>query len=165
LGVAVKREIYGVYSRAVEDAAAATPGVDMAALKTGNERASQLLGVQAALADRAVKAAAGSSTLANAVMHGVHGVGIAGAVGHALLTGNAGELAKVLAAEGGFQVVKRIPQMLRHVDLGVSGVERAARANKLAAQIAREIGEQGVGRIAAQAAGDRLSHRDEAQDD
>ncbi len=156
LGAQVKREIYGVYSRAVEDAAKATPGVDLAALKAGNEKASQLLGVQSVLSDRATKAAAGASTLANSIAAGGHKVALAGAVGHALVTGNTSELGSILALEGGHQIVKRIPQMIRHVDMAASGLEKAARANKLGAQVARAIAERAAGGAAANALADKL---------
>jgi len=155
-GTDVKRAIYGVFSGAVERSAEATPGVDVAALKLGNERAHQLLGAMAALSDRANKAAQGRSTLANAVASGVHKASIGGAFAHALATGDAKVLTGALVAEGGYQIAKRLPQMVRHLDAAASKVERAARAKELGAQITRELGEHTAGRIAAKLSSDRI---------
>ena len=169
LGQQVKREIYGVYSRAIEGAAAKTPGVDVAALKAGNQRASQLLGVSEVLADRAAKATAGGSTLSNAIMHGGFHAGLAGALGHALWKGNPSEIAAILAAEGGLQFVKRVPQMLRHVDLSVSRSARAKAAADVAQELVRRLGNRAapaaIAAGAARSAPDTSDQGEEAGDE
>jgi hypothetical protein len=163
LGQQVKREIYGVYSRAIEAAAAKTPGVDLPALKAGNQRASQLLGVSEVLADRAAKATAGGSTLSNAIMHGGFHAGLAGALGHAIWKGSPGEIAAILAAEGGLQFVKRVPQMLRHVDLATSRAGRLKAAAELGQELVRRLGNRAA--PAAIAAGAARSSPDTSTDD
>lgn len=163
IGQQVKREIYGVYSRAIEAAAEKTPGVDLPALKQGNQRASQLLGVSEVLADRAAKATAGGSTLSNAIMHGGFHAGLAGALGHAIWKGSPGEIAAILAAEGGLQFVKRVPQMLRHVDLATSRAGRLKAAAELGQELVRRLGNRAA--PAAIAAGAARSSPDTSADD
>lgn len=139
LGAQVKREIYGVYSRAVEDAAAATPGVDVAALKLGNERASHLLDAAKVLSERVAKAATGGSTLSNAIAQGTHKTELVKLLGEAITHGQPLKVAGVLTSEAAHQTMGRVPQVLRRADLTASHIEQAIRKGDKGAALAREI--------------------------
>jgi hypothetical protein len=164
VGVAAKREIYGVYSKAVEDAAARTPGADVEALKAGNKRASTLLDVQANLADRAAGAARGRTGFATGVASGAFHGGVALELGHALVSGSPSRAAAVLAGYGGLALVKKLPQAIRYVDLAASQAEKARRAGQLAAEFASRIA-GGAGRAASLGTAAVANSRDDEEGD
>lgn len=163
VGVAAKREIYSVYSKAVEEAASRTPGADVAALKAGNKRASTLLDVQANLADRAAGAARGRTGFATGVASGAFHGGVALELGHALVSGSPSRAAAVLAGYGGLHLVQKLPQAIRYLDLAASQAERARRAGVLAAEFASRIA-GATGRAASLGTSSIANSRDDDQE-
>ena len=141
-GVAAKQAIYHALNATIEDAAAATPGVDVAALKEGNRFAATLIPLAQSLADRAAKAKGGGSTLTHAVAGGVGLAEIGHIVSQGMSTGNvakaAAEVASIYAAR---HVVPMIPRAGRHLDFAIAEVEKAARAGGADAKMVRAISE------------------------
>ena len=163
-GVQAKQAVYHAINDVIEKAADATPGVDSATLRAGNQRYATLKPLAQALEDRAAKAKTGSSTLSHAVAGGVGLAEIGNIAAHGMSTGNvlkaASEIAAVYAA-------RHVPGMLakagRAADYGIAEIERAARAGGANAKLVRAIGEQIARRTGAAVGKAKLS--DEATSD
>jgi hypothetical protein len=157
-GVQAKQAIYRTLNGAIEKAADATPGVDSATLRAGNQRAATLIPLAQSLADRAAKAKTGASTATHAIAGGLALGEIAHIAAEGMSTGNvlgaAGKIAAIYAAR---KVPGALAKAGRAVDYSAAEIERAARAGGANAKLVRAIGEQVAKRGGAVAARAKLA--------
>ena len=144
-GQEATRAIYGALNQTIEKAAAATPGVDVAALKEANRQVSILYPVRDALRARAVAAETGGSSASNAVKAGISKAGkVASLVGGAAL-GLGGHTEAGLATALGGMVAEPVANAAlsaagrgyRALNYGAHTLQNAAQAGSLPAQAGR----------------------------
>lgn len=156
-GVKAKMAIYAAFNDAIEGAAARTPGVDVAYLKSANKTVSTLLTVRDALKNRALKDASGGTGIGTAISGGVTRVAQAGMAMRALGQLGSGDVAglgqtamELIGSEIGKHVItKTVPQIVRRGDYGLASLENAARAGSGTAQVARGALASGAAMVAA----------------
>jgi hypothetical protein len=139
------RSIYGALNDTIEKAAAATPGVDVAALKEANRQVSILYPVRDALRARAAAAETGGSSASNAIKAGIGKVADIGALGAGAALGFAGHPSEGLATAVGGLALHHGAQMAmdagargyRALNYGAHTLQNAAQAGSLPAQAGR----------------------------
>lgn len=159
--------IYGAINDTIEQAAAKTPGVDVAKLRELNRDYSMLKTVLDPLEDRAAKAVGGRHSLLSTLTHAGAPVAL-GAAGFASHGGH-GAIEGVALAAAALAAKKVLGPTVRATDYQLARLAEAARGGSAPAQIAQLGIELGLSRTVAPMIADKLARTilppDDTQDD